>query len=557
MCARHLLTVHSFPLAKCGSCRKKGRECHYSNARDSIFVHEQVNSAVKQEGPAAASSTATPEPTHGGVGAGRQINLRLRRSRKAENGAGEYSTLGELKSGREPFKRTSHSEAILACYTTQNTLRLQSSSPQAALLCPQTQLAAEWSAIFGFDALLLNPLGSWVKSVWSRRGETACLDLASDYALESMRAFRSQDPASVSRACSTAEKALRGLQAAMQSKKKMPDRQDLVMAIMLHCAAEQFVDIASFYYVPHVFGIAELLKSCLEDGVCNNVIRNVISLICFDEVRPDLDCVLTIRLIWLQVNLAITFDRPSTLESVPIPHTPIQGPYELDLALLASDYLLIKVPRLLSLVRSATEYPANIARRSEASRLIKQWYKSTANTYIEKTLEEHMWTARNSDGVMRSPTGEYFEFDRLPAFGLAVRHYSYRILMCGLMQAVDSLDTESIDRDAVAAQAEDISAATSLAMCLDYALKPTNAMPMTALGALMPLQAAYAAWYRLEKRQISDDTEDYRLAFKMKDWSLDSIHSLEAVWCDRSSRRERMEEYAEMVSGGRAFERGK
>lgn len=253
--------------------------------------------------------------------------------------------------------------------------------------------------------------------------------------------------------------------------------------------------------------------------------------------------------------MAITFDRPSALEQIPVPHTPIDGPYDLCLALLASDYLLVKVPRLLSLVRAAADFPGNIGRRLEAAGLVKEWYKSTANAYIERALERHMWTVRSSQ--TRSPAGEHFEFDTLSAFGTTVRHYSYRIFMCGLMQAVDGLDPGNLDVDTAAAREEDVSAAMSLAMCVDYALKPGNAMPMTALAALMPLQAAYASWHRLQKRQPTTDTEEYHYAIRMKDWSLDSIHALEAVWCDRSSRRERMEEYAEMVSGGKAFERGK
>lgn len=118
--------------------------------------------------------------------------------------------------------------------------------------------------------------------------------------------------------------------------------------------------------------------------------------------------------------MSITFTRPSALEGVPIPCIPIDGPYELDLALLASDYVLIKVPRLVGLVRTAAQQPENTQCRLEAAKQVKEWYKSIANTHIEKTLEKHMWTVDCSKDLTRSPTGECFEFDGLGAFGLAV-----------------------------------------------------------------------------------------------------------------------------------------
>lgn len=162
----------------------------------------------------------------------------MRRSRKATDGVGEFHTLGEIKSGKHPTRSIQYEDAILAVYKRSNDrgLRAQSRSPVPALLCPQTQQAAEWSSIFGFEALQLNPLGSWIQSAWTRRGENACLDFASDYTLESMRAFRQKDQVSVSRAWAKAERALRSLQAAMQSKKT--NQECLIFAVMLHCAAE-------------------------------------------------------------------------------------------------------------------------------------------------------------------------------------------------------------------------------------------------------------------------------------------------------------------------------
>lgn len=125
------------------------------------------------------------------------------------------------------------------------------------------------------------------------------------------------------------------------------------------------------------------------------------------------------------------------------------------------------------------------------------------------------------------------------------------------MQTVASFWPEGFHSEAIVAQHEDISASISLGMCLNYALKPSEAMPMTALGLVMPLQIANAAWYRLKNRTYAIDPVEHQRAVKMKDWNMDSIHALEAVWCDKTCNHARMDENAEMYAGGTPLQYGK
>lgn len=167
-----------------------------------------------------------------------------------------------------------------------------------------------------------------------------------------------------------------------------------------------------------------------------------------------------------------------------------------------------------------------------------------------------MWTVEWAGDPARSPNGQCFEFDSLIAFAIATRHFASRILTCGLMQTVESLEGGSPNSGVTEAQQEDITSAISLGMCLSYALRPSESMPITALGLVMPLQVAHSAWYRMKKRHSSTNAEEYQRAVRMKDWNMEGIHALENVWCDKHCNHERMDEYAEMVAGGKAFEYG-
>ena len=110
-------------------------------------------------------------------------------------------------------------------------------SPKQGLLDPQTSLASKWGSVFGFEALDLNPLGAWLKAAWLCEGEDGYLDLAGEYALESMLSFHERDRVSSSRVYSKGAKALESLQVATNTRESV-NLKNLIVAVMLHYAAE-------------------------------------------------------------------------------------------------------------------------------------------------------------------------------------------------------------------------------------------------------------------------------------------------------------------------------
>lgn len=68
----------------------------------------------------------------------------------------------------------------------------------------------------------------------------------------------------------------------------------------------------------------------------------------------------------------------------------------------------------------------------------------------------------------------------------------------------------------------DTESATCIAMCVDYAINLQPSLPFAALRVLSPIQIAYGAWYRAERRLGSaggkDVDRDRQHAEAMKGW---------------------------------------
>ena len=275
-----------------------------------------------------------------------------------------------------------------------------------------------------------------------------------------------------------------------------------------------------------------MIESCLVNGHCTDVIRSVASLICIDELQ-----------------ISVFWGRCSSFEHMSKPHTPSDGPFRLDIALAAVDYLLIKLPRLTCLVRSVLEQPFDTKAHSTATSTAEILYNSNEDLYIQSTLRKHTRIVKCLEGTSRSPTGETFDFDGLNAFVLDTRYYLYRTLLCGLIQALDNFAPNSAFCNNSTAEQEDLSAATSISMCVDYAFEPTRALPLKALGVVIPIQLGLGAWHRLQHRQSSTDAE-YQRALLMKRWSLDRIQYLAEMWHVKPVEPKRMELVCEMFAGG-------
>lgn len=137
--------------------------------------------------------------------------LRLKYQEKVQEGQGEFLTFESI---RQP-------------------------SPSTAITCPWTRTVASLGSIFGYEALDLEaaPLGPWMRLEWP--SSDTCLELASQYVLEGVVVFQhSHSPPSVQNVNKIGSSALRSLQISVGSCGQDKDKEILLMAVMLHFAAE-------------------------------------------------------------------------------------------------------------------------------------------------------------------------------------------------------------------------------------------------------------------------------------------------------------------------------
>lgn len=208
-------------------------------------------------------------------------------------------------------------------------------SPGPLLACPQARIATNLSTIFGYAALNLAPLGPWVRLGWPSSVSTnTCIELASQYALESVVVFQhGHSEQSLARTSKIGLTALRSLQWNIERCRDDEEKQALVVAVMLHFAAEvrfvisretpllsnnvglnqNFGGIATWRYVPHVQGICFLLKSYFADQPHNQLVQEVVKMICDHEVFLPL----LLRSLTNSIDIRCRSQQPCTSASHP------------------------------------------------------------------------------------------------------------------------------------------------------------------------------------------------------------------------------------------------
>ena len=208
-----------------------------------MFVHEQLGalqlpSHSQTSTPSTSrSSSYRSDRTDQDREAGRSPNpvtLRLNRSHKAETGSGEFLMFGRP---RRQFRKVKVEPASENEDQPESSRQRSALSPSSLkfISSPQESLAAKWISVVGPASLSLYPLGSWIKFAWAHVGCDAYLDLAVDYALSAITAFRKEDQSDFVKISSIGGRAVRSLrQAIMRGTKTI----DVYVAVMLHYAAE-------------------------------------------------------------------------------------------------------------------------------------------------------------------------------------------------------------------------------------------------------------------------------------------------------------------------------
>lgn len=200
-------------------------------------------------------------------------------------------------------------------------------------------------------------------------------------------------------------------------------------------------------------------------------------------------------------------------------------------------------------VRDCTEDLEGLAEVIELVNLLRY---SAEDQWAREALAAMSWTTTSLSSETKSPTGTVLEFESTPAFVFAIRYYSYRLLIGGLLVTLATIS----DDQCLLAEAEyvELDAATSVAECLDYALKPGSAQCLISFGMILPLELSLGAWSRLQQREAkslySPGSLKYRQAVQMQDWCIENLQDLCQRWRAGPIPRDGMETmYGALVGG--------
>lgn len=257
-----------------------------------------------------------------------------------------------------------------------------------------------------------------------------------------------------------------------------------------------------------------------------------------------------------QITAALHFGVPSQLEAVARPQYHLTSPPPLDIASSLVNDLLITIPGVVCAVRAALQDPDDRDKMIAASDRAKQLYYSPHASWIQKTAEATSRPHTSPSHGTSCPTGRTIDFDSVPALLLAARYFLSRLITCGLLQSLASLPLSHSHIPhplAIAAERGELSAATSIAECLDYALRPNPAAMLIAVGLIMPLEPCVGTWSRVQRREKARGREDSpkaRHASEMQEWCLAQLRVLCSRWRAGKIPRENMEQLYDMVVGG-------
>lgn len=221
----------------------------------------------------------------------------------------------------------------------------------------------------------------------------------------------------------------------------------------------------------------------------------------------------------------------------------------LDIASAALAEQFSKIPRLARLVRIAAEYPHIDDCLLQAVSLARNMYTNDPGPLISSALIATTLVHTASPKIS-SHIPDSFHYVSTEDFELANKYYSYRCLLCGLIQKLCTLGPIASTRFNLSTiEAEDIEAANTIAMMVDYALVCEEPFPRNALRLHGPLECSLGSWHRLEKRTRRFSAEA-RHARKMQDWCLSMAEATLKGWGAKQNSLRLVQTKMEAFAGG-------
>lgn len=383
-------------------------------------------------------------------------------------------------------------------------------SPQIALSSADSILLARWRVAIGEETPALSPFsvfGSSVAFIPSRIGTDPVLDSAVRYFVDSVDIVLRNRRIGGAPTSASGEQALRALRNAIAAGKIDGN---ILLAVKLHFVAELVVDIGRWSYVPHVFGLSQLLRQRVISGSAEELDRILAQAIYLEETTESL-----------------LSGKDSALDGF----LPSQGHLNqcgqktaINLAASALLHRTVKLPRLARLIRACFVEPESITLVGKATHLAEELYLNDAWPLIETVLTGIQVAPTKTAKFAHHFSQSYHNFPSIEAFTLSVRYHTFRVLLCGLLQKLLSLNARFARFDRKLIEQQDIESATAIGMSADFAFTVKQRIPLVILRMMIPLGFSFGAFHRLYTREPS------KHALATLNWCIDILNDVSRLW---------------------------
>lgn len=227
-----------------------------------------------------------------------------------------------------------------------------------------------------------------------------------------------------------------------------------------------------------------------------------------------------------------------------------QAEINLDVAAQTIDDILISLPRLVCIVRAAAQDYDDLQSMATAVKLAKCLFNSNLDPMLRKAIENQ---SQSTDAKDKTPFEKCLEFESVTAFMVAIRYFGYRMIICGLLQTLASIDTYELFLDrttAAEARTGSVDAAMSTVMCLDYALRPGRIRNFLAMEMVWPLEACTGIFMDIQASESSMESSEYIQAAQMVERCAGSLCQISRRWRAGCMPPWRMRELYDVFRGG-------
>ncbi|KAJ4351887.1 uncharacterized protein N0V89_007231 [Didymosphaeria variabile] len=359
----------------------------------------------------------------------------------------------------------------------------------------QTALAARYLNLLGSRPPEEQPfatMGSWVESIPSRIGKNPTLDLAIEYLITSFDVYRDPTFSSHRTALATKAKALRELQLAIGNEKTRRSY-DTAVATKIHFMAEVFMGIKSLFHAIHAAGLSDILQAGPVTDPDKDHFWSFLENTYFDDVSEA-----------MVASRTSVYDQEVYLEMTSPAAIPMDAPavFRASVALM---HVYIQVPRLICLVRHASNYPEDSRTLAAAVALAESLWSLLPSDVMEEVIQ----AAVTIIDIPPSPeiaeiVPNSYHFNSVENSTLISRFWKLQVSLSGIIQTLyQNYPAECASSFLPAlpfVERTDAEAATELARCIHYALTICPHLPLVPLRIYTTFQISLGTWYRIIRR---------------------------------------------------------